>query len=224
MKNGLQFLWFRRWPTLGTAALLLLAYVLNSAHSGDATMYEGVDRETRFTFGDIRQVFSNADFMQQLQLTNPAKAKAMELNWQKQEELMLVNGLRTIPYLRDFNRTFTNCFEHRWYSHEPTIPHRWKWQAPLYGRYALGMLVPFRIDATLTNVVSHDPPEFHFMEYYESHERDRSPNHYREIRTFGAPEWKRFLDAGGDLSAIGIKIETNSPVPGFERRWRLALW
>jgi hypothetical protein len=158
---------------------------------------------------------SNALFFTALERSNPAMYEAVAKMWHTREELMLANGRRTIPYLREFNALFTNNIEFRLYSSEATGPHRWNWQTGLDGHYLLRMEMSFRVDATWTNVLSYEQPKFYLMEYNERGRFGCYP-----LDSFGVPKWTNFLASGGNLSAIGIRPQSNNPAPEFDFQWR----
>jgi hypothetical protein len=158
---------------------------------------------------------SNFVFYSELERTNPAILKARAKEWQIKEQRMLVNGFQTIPYLREFQDVFTNCIEFRDYSPNPDDQQLWNWQIGLHGRYLLRMQIPFKVDATWTNVLSFEEPKFYVMEWH-----DIGRFGFYEIRKFGVPEWKRLAASAGDLSAVGITPVMNSPFRGFESQWK----
>jgi hypothetical protein len=44
--------------------------------------------------------------------------------------------------------------------------------------------------------------------------------HVNQLTTFSSETWSNLLEAKGDLAILGLKIETNKPVRGFDENWR----
>ena len=82
------------------------------------------------------------------------------------------------------------------------------------------MQVPFKVDATWTNVVSYESPRFHLLEFVQ---KGNSVGH-GVVRTFGTNEWSKFLASAGDLASLGVNVTTNKPLDHFEGHWRRSFW
>ena len=94
----------------------------------------------------------------------------------------------------------------------------WNSVAGLYGRYELTMQVPVRLNAMRNGVASYGQPVFALAEV-----RSVTPGaagaldvtHGGVDATFGPAEWQKVVDRGGDFGALGLSLQMNQPVPGF---------
>jgi hypothetical protein len=89
----------------------------------------------------------------------------------------------------------------------------------LFQRYEFTMQLVVQYDS-LKRIVSHDEPLFYIREVVgvDIGLAEKPVIRIGEQRQFGAAEWKRLVDAGGDFRAIGFKIITNEPVAHFNDR------
>ncbi len=100
---------------------------------------------------------------------------------------------------------------------EPDIA-EWQTEAAFAGKYELTMTVRVRIDrrsGRVTEVIGE--PHFYFREIAEiinSHGAKYRPANGRE---FGLEQWRQVVRAKRDFSVIGIALDRNNPIPGFDR-------
>jgi hypothetical protein len=151
----------------------------------------------------------------ELERTNPAMVKAMEQNFAAQERRLTSNLWSRIERVREFGMLFTNRVQQFIYSDQEDKPHLCTVQTGLYDRYILRMHVPFKVDNTWTNVVSHEGPNFVMLEWLGP----GGIQHYIGCQSLQA-EWKRFVASGGDFSSVGLVLTTNIPMADFDTYWR----
>ncbi len=127
------------------------------------------------------------------------------------QQPLLANGHRTLHYVEDFNTLYTNAREFCLLGPEPLGTNAWVIQTSFHRRYILRMVTPFTLDTSWTNILSYDPPIFKLLEW-----REKRRFGFYAVCSFGATNWPKLVASGGDLSVIGIKLKTNSPVEDFE--------
>jgi hypothetical protein len=99
---------------------------------------------------------------------------------------------------------------------EPDIA-EWQTEVLFGGRYELMMTVSVRVDrgsGRVTEIVGE--PRFMLSEITEIWNSREVLYGGPGQREFGVDQWRRVVKAGGDFSVIGIKLNYNHPVPGFE--------
>ena len=131
------------------------------------------------------------------------------------EQPLLVNGRRTLPYLREFKNVYTNAVEFCFLGPEPLGTNNWVVQTSLHRRYILRMVTPFTLDATWTNVLSYQQPTFRVLEWREGVAAMGRFGFY-PVCSFGATNWPKLVASEGELSAVGVRLTTNAPVRDFE--------
>ena len=162
---------------------------------------------------------SNLIYLSYLERTNPALLRARNARWEARERAVVRNGYRTIPYAREFTTLFPTNIDFRDYGSEPTNTHLWTMQTGLYGRHILRLEVLFSMDATWTNITTYEPPSFEVITYDDHWPNSRGPWELSR-RAFTSGDWTNLVSARGDLSAIGFKGSTNSPIHEFDGIWR----
>jgi hypothetical protein len=133
----------------------------------------------------------------------------------------LAHATNHIPYAAEFARLFPGSASYFSYYTGVVGPSRFVMESLLFQRYQLTMIVPVTFDETRRKVTTFGEPQLTLRELDATPRRftgkEHSPN-------FGAPEWKKLVEARGDLSALGFTILTNSPAPGFEefrKNWEM---
>jgi hypothetical protein len=133
----------------------------------------------------------------------------------------LAHATNYIPYAAEFARLFPGSASYFSYYTGVVGPSRFVMETLLFSRYELTMIVPVTFDETRRKVTTFGEPELTLREFEANPRRvtgeERSPN-------FGAAEWRKVVDARGDLSVIGFKMLTNSPAPGFDevrKNWEM---
>ena len=86
-------------------------------------------------------------------------------------------------------------------------------------RYQLNMWVRIRIDRQTGQFVELvGEPTFRLLEITNVSD-DGGGTSYGGLgqKLFGRADWQKVVDAGGDFSAIGLTLDQNNPVAGFEK-------
>lgn len=135
----------------------------------------------------------------------------------------LTDATNSIPFAADFFRyvPVTQCFFS--YYTGGAGPSRFCLKGCLYDRYQFSMVVPVTFADRRRKIKTFGEPEFLLQEVSSV-----VPNPEGEggvsiswntdgQRRFGASDWQRIVNAGGDFSAIGYTCVTNDPVPGFDK-------
>ena len=140
------------------------------------------------------------------------------------------SGIKIIPHVDQITALFTNApIDHLITEFGFDIKKPVVWNTIVYfdGRYVLTYQVDVRVDYKDDTVVGiTSKPKFYLWEVTDVF--DKTTDHVgakysRGGGEFGETEWNKVFAAKGDFSVIGIAINTNSPVPGFDeyvRQWR----
>ena len=130
----------------------------------------------------------------------------------------------TIPVIEQFERLFPGSDHFISYYTGTHGPPTWNSHAGLYGRYVLTMQMPIRFNLFWRDrIIWHGDSTFYLREIKSISPQANGtsvilygPTHL----TFGLPEWKRVVDAGGDLSVLGVKMTKDAKVLNFDEHWR----
>ena len=136
-------------------------------------------------------------------------------NWPSQEQ-MVRSGYAMIPEAKQVDDLLGPAWHEVCNYREPDIV-EWQTHAPFAGRYELVMIASVRVDrrsGRVTEVIA--APRFQLLEI-ETTDGKRTTFRQAGQREFGADQWRRVVKAGGDFSVIGIQLNYDCPVPGFER-------
>jgi hypothetical protein len=99
---------------------------------------------------------------------------------------------------------------------EPDLA-EWQTESLFGGRYELSMRVSVRVDRSsgrVTEVVGQ--PQFRLVEIKEIRDSRQVSYNGNRQHEFGLEQWHQVVKAGGDFAAIGIQLNRNNPVPGFD--------
>ena len=136
--------------------------------------------------------------------------------WPTQEQ-MVPSGYRMIPEATQIDDLLGPAW-HRLSNYQEPDSAEWQTEALFAGRYELSMRVRVQVDRSsgrVTEVVGE--PRFLLLkikEIRDSREVRYDGNHQRE---FGVDQWHQVVRAKGDFSVIGIQLDRNNPVFGFDR-------
>jgi hypothetical protein len=134
----------------------------------------------------------------------------------------LADATNSIPYAIDFVRLFRTSASFFSCYTGVVGPSILNMQSDFYDRYELTMQIPVTLDDTRRKVISFGEPQFTLLEISQVGKNANGQMHVsfsaEGLRRFGASEWNRIVDAGGDFSAIGCRFTTNRPVFGFNGR------
>lgn len=97
-----------------------------------------------------------------------------------------------------------------------------EWISTAYfgGRYELTMHLQVKFDTETSRITRLlEEPKFMLGEITEVQGRGVS---YGQWHHFGPAEWEQVVQAGGDFSAIGIALDLDHPLPGFEKYQKMS--
>lgn len=137
--------------------------------------------------------------------------------------LAIQSGVRGPSYPGQFNTLFPNAVNGISYYTGAIGQPKWYSKTGLYGRYVMRMFGEIKLDQARTNIVSMEPPSFDMYELTNItvNPKNGSPQMYgQEKLKFSLETWQRLVAAKGDFRALGISVETNKPVEGFEKAWQ----
>ena len=133
-------------------------------------------------------------------------------SWPTQES-MVHSGYVQIPQAREIDELFGPAL-HSCSNYEEPDAAQWFTETYFGGRYELVMQVDVRIDRQSGEVAEvRGEPQFSLGEIYRIEGRGAS---YGNWHQFGAEEWEAVVEADGDFSVLGIQIDLENPVDGFE--------
>jgi hypothetical protein len=94
----------------------------------------------------------------------------------------------------------------------------WRTEAYFGNRYAVHMQVDVQVNYDANTVQTVGEPTFGIVEFKEIKFLPDGRGDVRsgENKLFSLAEWQRLYESGGDLSVIGLRVNSN-PTPGFER-------
>lgn len=139
----------------------------------------------------------------------------LQSRWPSQEQ-MVPSGYALIPEARQIDDLLGPALHELSNYTEPDTAD-WITEVLFDGRYELTMSVRVRVNRSsgdVTEIVGNRK----FWLYEISSIRDGREASFSGAgqREFGVGEWQRIVKAGGDFSAIGIKLDRGHPVSGFE--------
>jgi hypothetical protein len=135
--------------------------------------------------------------------------------WPSQEQ-MVPSGYAMIPEAKQIDDLLGPARHEVCNYREPDIV-EWQTHALFAGRYELVMIASVRVDrrsGRITEVI--EAPRFQLLEI-ETTDGTRTTFRQASQREFRVDQWRRVVKACGDFSVIGIHLNSDSPVPGFER-------
>jgi hypothetical protein len=85
-------------------------------------------------------------------------------------------------------------------------------------RYQLDMWVRIRIDRRTGRCIEMvEEPTIRLSEITQVSKDGRGTSYGGLHKQFGSDEWQKVFDAGGDFSVIGLELDLDNPVAGFEK-------
>ena len=133
-------------------------------------------------------------------------------------------GMSVIPAVREIRVIFPDCPTDHFitqYAFEKKKPVTWNTEVFFGGRYVLTYQVDVLVDYSNKTISKIIAPEKFFLG--ELSEIEGGVGSYARSHNFGMEKWKKIVDGKGDFSVIGIPLNTNVPLPGFDeyvRQWR----
>lgn len=135
--------------------------------------------------------------------------------WPSQEQMVRA-GYGSIPEARQIDDLFGPAW-HRVSNYQQPDLADWQTDALFAGRYQLMMSTPVRVNRRSGAVEVIGKPHFWLTEIEQIRgARDVSYNSNQEHQ-FGAEQWHEVVNAHGDFTVIGIHLDREHPVPGFDR-------
>lgn len=138
----------------------------------------------------------------------------------EQYEKTVKSGTENVPHVSELITLFPNgTIDHFLSSFglDRDKPLIWNTEICFAGRYILTYQVDILVnyeDSRIKSVVGE--PKFSLLDISEVLD-DGFEIRIRKQHVFDVTDWSRIVDAGGDFSAAGIKLITNTPVAGFEK-------
>jgi len=128
----------------------------------------------------------------------------------------LQSGIETLGWPREMEVLFGDAdhsITHYGFSSEPR---QWNSDVYIYGRYTLALTVEVNVDYKHNKIAgAASSPKFYLCRVSEIVEGGKGAN-FAGQWILDEAKWRQLVQAGGDFSAIGIPIETNNPVGGFD--------
>jgi hypothetical protein len=121
----------------------------------------------------------------------------------------------------EFNRLFPDAFNTISYYNGLAGKPNWYSKAGLHRRYVLKMEVEIELDSARTDIRSTGLPRLYLYEFTNISFRSNGAPRIQgqQLATLSSDDWRRLVDAHGDFRGLGITLETNKPVEGFEEAW-----
>lgn len=127
------------------------------------------------------------------------------------------SGRRDIPFAAEFDRLYPGADHSIGYYTGTHGPPTWSSTVGLHGRYVLSCRCGITLNRTRTRVVAWGEPTFYLKEVTRVQALDGGQTSISsgEQVKFGLGQWRKVVEADGDLRVLGIEVKTDSPVPGF---------
>ncbi len=153
-------------------------------------------------------------------------------SWLEGYKNTIRHGIQSIPHVTEIRRLFPDAPTDHFitnYNIEKQKPHVWNTEVFFGGRYTLTYEVDVVINYNehrynehrIEKVVSSG--KFNLRSFARIAQGDGDFDRFEWDRHFGETEWNKVVEAGGDLSVIGIRLDLKSPpIPGWDdyvRRW-----
>ena len=139
-------------------------------------------------------------------------------------DLAVQSGVLGQPYPREFNAMFPNAMNGISYYTGLAGPSKWGSKASFHSRYVIKMEAAVEFDSARTNIVSMSVPTFYLYELPKivpSKDGLHQPSiQINQLATFSGDSWHRLVNAKGDFGVLGLTLETNKPVEGFDGAWK----
>ncbi len=136
--------------------------------------------------------------------------------WPSQEQ-MVASGYRMIPQAKQIDDLFGPAW-HRVSNYREPDTAEWQTEALFGGRYEMWMTVTVRIDRRSGSVIQViGEPRFLLLEVQRIERSGAVAYPAMNQHEFGADKWQQVVNANGDFSVIGIQLNRNNPVPGWQR-------
>ena len=137
------------------------------------------------------------------------------------------DGIKTVPHVQEIKHVFSNLPTDHFitnYGFDKAKPKTWNTEVFFGGRYEFTYQVDVIVDYKNKRIgQTVGIPHFFLVEIKSvtSNSTDTASGIYGSDYKFGEKEWKKIVAAKGDFTVIGIKLNTNSPVPFFEHHVRV---
>ena len=140
---------------------------------------------------------------------------------QQKYNAAIQSGIHGISYPGQFNRLFPGASNGISYYTGVVGKPKWYSKIGLNRRYVLRLFVDIELDGARTNIVSTGPPSGDLCELTSI---TPHPSGAMSIAAgkgwkLTSDDWKRLFEAHGDFGVLGITLETNKPVEGFDAAW-----
>jgi hypothetical protein len=135
----------------------------------------------------------------------------------------VTNTVKSEPHVAAFEKLFPGSRHFITYYTGVSGTPRWNSKALIHGRYVLTMQFDVTIDRSGTQMTAASKPAYYLHEVsnVELLPDGRAFIRYKgeSQREFGLKEWSALEAAGGDLSALGLNVKRDQPVPNLAGHW-----
>lgn len=126
------------------------------------------------------------------------------------------SGIATLTWPREMEKLFGDADHFITHYGFSSGSKRWTSKVYIYGRYELALSVEVAIDYRHNRIAgAASSPVFYLWRVSEIVNDGKGAN-FAGQWIFHEDKWKQLVQTGGDFSAIGITVETNNPVGGFD--------
>ena len=137
-------------------------------------------------------------------------------------ELAVQSGRRSIQAAREIDALYPGAKHFITYYSGAMGKPSWNSEIGLHGRYILTMQCQIELNPSRQEIIDSSDYKFHLVEVKSvqgSSEKGYSVSYGNTQLSFGLSEWSRLVDTGGDLTALGVEIDTDTPVELFDEIW-----
>jgi hypothetical protein len=144
--------------------------------------------------------------------------KAMQTNY----NMAVQTGIRGHSYPGQFNELFPDAVNGISYFTGVIGTPKWYSKAGLYRRYVLRMFVDIELDTNRTTIISNGLPSGDLCELTSITVRTNGSLGIgiNQVAKLTSENWIRLFESHGDFRVLGITLETNKPVEGFDAAWK----
>ena len=128
-------------------------------------------------------------------------------------------GLKNIEIVKEFHEIYPTTFDYISYFSGTNAPQVWNSEVGLYQHYILMLQLNVKIDRSTLTIETLGQPVFFLDEI--TNVTENSGGSYKiqngQSHSFSQAEWSKIYRVHGNLSVIGINLETNRPVTDFDK-------
>jgi hypothetical protein len=141
----------------------------------------------------------------------------------EREDLAIRNFVAENSFARDFRKIYPQSIGFFTLFESEGGTTIWNSKVGLHGRYILRMKMKVTLGRSGVHVERETPPEFTLLEVASISKESDGGIRYRyrpdSQLVFDSIRWNLLVQAGGDLSSIGVTPSAEAPLPLFEENW-----